>query len=631
MERSTNDTIAHGGLLNLCGPRKTRMGLLAALLWLVLMACQKDDDLTLSPSSLVAVSSNMVSLIVGEQNTQTIQVRVLNANAKPMAGVKVYFSITEGRGVFSDSVVVSNADGIASTQMTPGTLASNLTVKVQAEKILNLPVYFYFFVASAAPAKIEVQSGNNQEALANGPLPNQIVVKVSDKFGNPVSNVPVQFKIKSGNGTLLPFSTTTYNGLLSLQFTTGAGEPLTVVTASAGEGIQTDISIYTLVPVQLTSLHNASNSIELDWDKSLSPNFKHYTIYRTRARFNDAAPIAQVDDVNTTTFTDTDFVTGYVYGYYVGVDTKFGDHVNGDEKDIEPGNRLTVGADIDYCLDKQRGIFYVPYGNRVWMVSANNFQKLDSIPVVDGAYRMALSNDGKKLYVVSYGLSFDVIDIATKSVIGNVDLSGVLTSDFITDIYMTQDGQLFAAGDRIVKIDEANHYAATIVASGKLFFPAYLRFVGDVGSYLYVEQSSGSPCYLHKLDISQSSVPLVLGKSFSDFRSAKNAVLSPDGTKVYIQSGQIVNTADFTISATLAQGQLSAVGCSSQGDKLFTSSIYYKTSLDVLDATTLATEKQTPVGFTASQIMEYNNALFVYGELTFPHDQYRFYKIELSK
>jgi adhesin/invasin len=60
------------------------------------------------------------------------------------------------------------------------------------------------------PAALDVVDGNNQSARVGAPLPEPVVVRLTDGSGRPVIGAPVSFRITSGSGgTLSPAETTT--------------------------------------------------------------------------------------------------------------------------------------------------------------------------------------------------------------------------------------------------------------------------------------------------------------------------------------------------------------------------------------------------------------------------------------
>jgi hypothetical protein len=346
--------------------------------------------------------------------------------------------------------------------------------------------------------------------------------------------------------------------------------------------------------------------------------------------------IMETDDINVTTFSHEDTNIGTLNSYYVKVETKLGEHISSDRKTVETGHfvKLTYAEGIDICFDKLNSVFYIPamYESKILIVSAEPFAKKDSITLSHPAYRIALNNNATKLYVLYPGANaFDIVDIATKAVDRRVDVSSVMGDSFAVDIYMATNGQLFVAGSRIVKIDEADNYALHVIADEVAFYSERPQFLADDGTYLYVEVSSHTPNSLFKIDISQNDGPVVLEDEHGSVSGTENAVLSPDATRFYMHNGKVVLTSDFTTVDELPELTY-AVSVSGDGANLFTSTYSgYDKVIVVRNATSFETVKQWKVGFLASQIFEDDDALYVFAEIEIPFDVWRLYKLNLNE
>jgi len=110
------------------------------------------------------------------------------------------------------------------------------------------------YAGTVNPAKIELSSGNNQAMEAGKKLANPLKVKITDADGNVVQNVKVEWKVKSGGGTLtLAESVTDVLGIAQTEWTPGstgtqeveasakkkdgtlvAGSPVLFATSAAG-------------------------------------------------------------------------------------------------------------------------------------------------------------------------------------------------------------------------------------------------------------------------------------------------------------------------------------------------------------------------------------------------------------
>ena len=61
----------------------------------------------------------------------------------------------------------------------------------------------------APPAILEVVSGNNQIAAPSSALPDSIVVRLTDAFGNGIPGAILTWSAAAGNGTVTPAGTLT--------------------------------------------------------------------------------------------------------------------------------------------------------------------------------------------------------------------------------------------------------------------------------------------------------------------------------------------------------------------------------------------------------------------------------------
>jgi hypothetical protein len=101
-------------------------------------------------------------------------------------------------------------------------------------------------VGPVVPAAIQAIAGTGQTGTPGVPLPNPLVVKVTDNQGNAAAGVSVTWSVMSGDGTISPTtSTTAADGTASTQFTLGP--------AVGAQQVQAAASGLTGSPVQFTA------------------------------------------------------------------------------------------------------------------------------------------------------------------------------------------------------------------------------------------------------------------------------------------------------------------------------------------------------------------------------------------
>jgi hypothetical protein len=119
------------------------------------------------------------------------QVEVLNGDS-PLAGQTVNWS-TAGKATLSTAASVSNANGIASTQLNVGPLAEGATVPLSACLPGNTTcVTFEIYSVHAEVAQLAAVSGAGQTLSASA-IPAPVVLKVTDAAGHPMAGDRVPF------------------------------------------------------------------------------------------------------------------------------------------------------------------------------------------------------------------------------------------------------------------------------------------------------------------------------------------------------------------------------------------------------------------------------------------------------
>lgn len=145
---------------------------------------------------------------VGSAVTQPPTVIVRDAQATPMAGVTVAFTIVAGGGTVQTASATTDASGIASAgTWTLGQTVGSNTLRATVGALS--PVEFTAAAGPAAPASItalDPQTQTGTVGAAPAALPRAIV---KDPFGNPVPNVAVTFTAPPNAGTIAGVSRAT--------------------------------------------------------------------------------------------------------------------------------------------------------------------------------------------------------------------------------------------------------------------------------------------------------------------------------------------------------------------------------------------------------------------------------------
>lgn len=144
---------------------------------------------------------------VGTTLPAPLEVRVDDRLGNAIAGISVGFSVTAGGGTVGNASVTTDSEGKARTNWTLGTLAGSPQTVVASVQGRTAS---FSATAVAGPADSLVKvSGDNQSAPAGTTLPESLVVRVADRFGNPVAGHTVSFAVASGGGSVSPTSANT--------------------------------------------------------------------------------------------------------------------------------------------------------------------------------------------------------------------------------------------------------------------------------------------------------------------------------------------------------------------------------------------------------------------------------------
>lgn len=204
--------------------------------------------------SISIVSGNNQTGAIGTQLGAPLIVAVTDPANNPLANQIVVFKVTGNNGTVSVPgsstaasavAVATDTTGQAQVLWTLGDRAGAGINRVQASSSLALgSANFTATAVTASPSLIVVDSGNDQTGVVGQPLGFPLVADVVDAGHNRVSNFPVTFTIKKGDGNL------------------GGAVSQTITTDSNGRAI----AVLTLG----TQIGNANNVVEATFPNNSS-------------------------------------------------------------------------------------------------------------------------------------------------------------------------------------------------------------------------------------------------------------------------------------------------------------------------------------------------------------------------
>jgi hypothetical protein len=159
---------------------------------------------------LVIVSGNNQTGVIGTLLPQPLTVQALDGLDQPIADRALTFHVSRSDGTITafpqtgrDLTLQTGLDGQASVQFKLGSRNGGgiNQVSVTAPGFVGETVFTASSIVGA-PVQIRPVSGEIQKGAVGSPLPEPLVVIVMDAAGNPVSQVPVTFKVETGGGSL---------------------------------------------------------------------------------------------------------------------------------------------------------------------------------------------------------------------------------------------------------------------------------------------------------------------------------------------------------------------------------------------------------------------------------------------
>jgi hypothetical protein len=211
---------------------------------LVLAACG-GDNLVLpdegTPAAISIVRGNNQSATVGSALPDSLVVKVVDREGRPVPSQSVSFEVIAGGGSVSPSDARTDANGLAGTAWTLGTGAG--AQQVLAKPVGNgtpstVQVTFSANAGASSASTLALVSGDDQTATAGTALPDSLVVRATDASNNPAANVTVTWTITGGGAVSATTVATGADGRSAVRRTLGAtaGEQTTIATAAGLDG-----------------------------------------------------------------------------------------------------------------------------------------------------------------------------------------------------------------------------------------------------------------------------------------------------------------------------------------------------------------------------------------------------------
>jgi Bacterial Ig-like domain (group 1)/Leishmanolysin len=190
------------------------------------------------PTTLEAFDGASQSGVAGGTLAIAPSVRVLDQHGRPMAGVRVPFTVIAGEGSVSEPEPVSDAKGIASAGS--WTLGVHSGENTLAATLGGVGAVSFSAIARAGdPASVDVVAGQAQTGVVATILPSDLVIVVRDAHANPVAGVSVDFSAGDDGDLTIVSGITDGSGRATARWTLGTKAGIQSATAAIGGGAST--------------------------------------------------------------------------------------------------------------------------------------------------------------------------------------------------------------------------------------------------------------------------------------------------------------------------------------------------------------------------------------------------------
>jgi hypothetical protein len=211
-------------------------------------------------------------------------------SGKGLPGVTISFSdVKTGGGSFSPASAVTDSTGTVSTTYTLSTKAGAYTVTASA--LGYAPATFTETATATTATKMIRAAGSGQIVPLSTPVPNPLVAKVEDQYGNGVPGVSVTFADKGKGGIFSANPVVTdSNGLASVHYTSSTKSGPTTVTAAV-TGVTTLNIFVTVTPNPASSVIASTGSGQKAATSTMLPRA---LVAKVTDNFGNAIPGASV-------------------------------------------------------------------------------------------------------------------------------------------------------------------------------------------------------------------------------------------------------------------------------------------------------------------------------------------------
>jgi len=183
-------------------------------------------------TTVAAVSGNGQTGVVGQLLANPIQV-VVTEGGQPASDATVNWSTTAAGGAMTPASVATDANGVANSNWTLGSVSGSQTAQATVAGASGSPVTFSASALAGAAATLAKAGGDGQSGETNALLASPLQAKVTDQFGNAVEGTEVNWSA-TGASVSAPTVASNASGISQVGVTLGGiAGPITITAESS--------------------------------------------------------------------------------------------------------------------------------------------------------------------------------------------------------------------------------------------------------------------------------------------------------------------------------------------------------------------------------------------------------------
>ena len=162
-----------------------------------------------SPTTITKLNGDEQRGAVGAPLPDSVIVRIVDQRGTPVARQRVVFTPGQDAqgALVRPEAATTNSDGVAQAEWVLGPAAGGQSLTASVDGNEELSVTFQAAADPADASRVEEAGGNHQEGPAGSELADPLEVLITDRFGNPIEGVSVDWTAE--DGSVDPASTTT--------------------------------------------------------------------------------------------------------------------------------------------------------------------------------------------------------------------------------------------------------------------------------------------------------------------------------------------------------------------------------------------------------------------------------------